>query len=148
MSWHAAVVHFPVALALVAPAVDAVGQLFGRAQVAWTGVTLFGVAALSSLAATATGQAEYDAAYAAGVELGILDAHADVASAVPWALLGALALRLWLPTKLGHRGARLGLAGALAAAALVAWAGTTGGALVYEHGVGTPGTGPGRVAPP
>lgn len=136
VNWHAAVVHFPIALATVAPLVDLVGQAIRRPAIAWTGVTLFGTAVVASLVATATGQAAYDAAYAAGVSVERLDTHGGLAGVVPWVLLIALAARLWLPTRSARFGAPLGLALGLLCAPLVVWVGATGGTLVYTHGVG------------
>lgn len=139
MSWHAAAVHLPIGLAIVWPIVDLVGLALKQRAVSHTAVGLLVVAVLSSLVATATGQAEYDAAYAAGFGVELLDQHADLASLVPWALLSNLALRLYLPSRAGRRG-RVGhvlavLLG-LGLIGLILQVGRTGGTLVYEHGVG------------
>lgn len=136
MSWHAAVVHLPIGLAFVWPVVDLVGLLLGRPAVSWTGVGLLVACLVGSLVATATGQAEYDAAYAAGFAVELLDTHADFASLVPWVLLAVTAIRLWAPTKIGRAGHGIGIGLGFLFLALVIQTGRTGGALVYEHGVG------------
>lgn len=136
MSWHAAAVHFPIALAVVAPWVDAVGLIRRKPAVSWTALALLGVAALGSVVATASGQADYDAAFQAGVPVEVLSTHSDWASLVPWALLGALGLRLWLPTRRATWGPWVGLLAMLACTPLVWLAGQTGGELVYHHAIG------------
>ena len=136
MSWHAAAVHLPIALTLVWPCVDFVGWASRRAAVSSTGLALLLLALVSSLVATATGQAEYDAAFAAGFSVELLDSHASVSSWMPWALLAVTALRIWAPTRFGPKGHLTGILLGVALWGLVIWAGKTGGALVYEHGVG------------
>lgn len=137
MSWHAAAVHVPLALGLVWPLVDLTGLALRRPDVSTTGFGLLLVAALSSLVATATGQAEYDAAFAAGVPVARLDSHADLAALVPWTLLAVAALRGWGPGKLGRAGHWGSVGIGFAAGLLLIQVGATGGELVYEHGVGT-----------
>lgn len=136
MSAHAAAVHLPLALAAVWPVVDLVGLGLRSRGVSGTAVGLLLAALFSSFVATATGQAEYDAAYAAGYAVEVLDTHADIASLVPWALLAVTGIRLWAPTKIGRQGHLAGSLLGLALVILVVRVGQTGGELVYEHGVG------------
>lgn len=136
MSVHAAAAHFPLALGLVWPWVDLAGFVLRRPPVSWTAVALLSTAMVVSVVSTATGQTELDAAFAAGVDIELLQSHGDLAATVPWALAGVLALRIYLPTKLGRIGHGLGWALGLASGLLLLQVGQTGGALVYEHGVG------------
>lgn len=138
MNWHAAMVHVPIGLALVWPWVDLAGFFTQTSAVGWTAVALLGVAVVSSMAATATGQAEYDAAVQAGESLEVLDSHASLAQVVPWALLGLLALRLWGPTRWGPTGQVVGAVVGVLASGLVLYVAHSGGQLVYVHGVGAP----------
>ncbi|CAN0576110.1 unnamed protein product, partial [Laminaria digitata] len=100
------------------------------------GLALLALAAISSLFATATGQAAFDAAVAQGVDPALLRTHTDNADLMPWILMALTALRAWLPTKWGTRGHA---AAVLLGACLVPLGfvvGQSGGKLVYEHGVG------------
>lgn len=136
MSWHAAAVHLPLTLAVVWPWVDLFGVVLKRRDVSATAFGLLLLAAAASLVATATGQSEYDAAYAASVSVEVLDRHADVASLVPWVLIGLSAARGWGPSR-GGRGGHWGSLGlGFAASVMIVYVGHTGGQLVYEHGVG------------
>ena len=142
MNWHAALVHFPIALAFVWPVVDLVGLWTGIRAVGHTAVGLLVAACLSSVAATATGQLEHDAAYAAGVPVELLASHADRASLVPWVLLAVAGERIWGAVRFGRAGHGAGLVLGFLAMVLVAVVAHSGGELVYRHGVGVaPGLG-------
>lgn len=133
---HPLVVHFPVALAVVWPLVDAAGLLLSRPDVSRTGVGLLGAAVVASLVATVTGQSAYDRAIAAGIGPDLLDTHGDGGGLVPWVLLALGVLRTAGVHRFG-RPAHVGaLIAGLAAAAWVGFVGHSGGELVYEHGVG------------
>jgi uncharacterized membrane protein len=136
MDLHPATVHLPIALALLWPIVDGIGFLARRRDVSAVGLGLLGAAALASLVATVSGQAAFDAAVAAGHRPEVLTAHADPANLVPWALLLALGARWAGAARLGRAGHLAGIALGFGLWALVYTVGQTGGALVFEHGVG------------
>lgn len=138
MNWHAATVHLPIGLILIWPFVDGLGLLLRQPMVSRTGMALLVVATVSSLFATATGQAEFYEAMEAGVSVEQLNTHADYANMMPWLLVVLTGLRFWLPTKLSVAGAWLVVALGLGQIAFTAMVGHSGGVLVYEHGVGTP----------
>ncbi|MEM7675345.1 MAG: DUF2231 domain-containing protein [Myxococcota bacterium] len=135
-TWHPVAVHLPIAFVLLWPVIDALGLTLKRFDLCALALGLLGVTVVLSLVATATGQFAYDAAAAQGVDLDLLDTHANYANLVPWLLLLIAAARGFGPQKygaLGHWGAILL---GFAMAAFIVVVGGSGGELVYEHGVG------------
>ena len=136
MNWHAAVVHLPIALALVWPVLDVLGFFLKSKTISWVAVGLLVTSILGSVVATATGQIEYDQAVVAGVSSALLDQHASIAGVIPWAMMGVCALRLWLPGRVGRSGQLVSAILGVLIVGLVVRVGHSGGDLVYTHGVG------------
>ena len=133
---HPLIVHFPIVLLVVWPAIDALGLALGRPDVCRVAAGLLLLAIPCSLAATLSGQSAYDAAIAAGVLPALLDTHADLANPIPWLVVAVAVARLVGARRLGLRGQIIGLVLGVALAGLVLSAGRSGGALVFDHGVG------------
>lgn len=141
---HPAVVHFPIALLLLATATDAVFLL--RRRWRWlegTAALLYITGALGALAAFLTGRQAADAMGPLSVPVQqLVNSHADWAERTLWlfAILAlaraVLAMRdrrsaaaTWLPVRIGV------LVVAIAGAAVLAQTADRGGSLVYGHGV-------------
>lgn len=133
---HPAAIHLPLVLVFLWPLIDGLGLAIGSTHLTRLGLGLLGFAALCALFATATGQAAFDVAVERGVDPKLLRTHTEDADLVPWLLLALTALRAWLPTKLGKRGHGIALALGFAMWPFALSVGRSGGALVYEHGVG------------
>jgi uncharacterized membrane protein len=133
---HPLAIHMPLALIFLWPLVDGLGLKLNSPHLMRLGLAMLGAAVLFALFATATGQAAFEAAVEAGVEPKLLRTHTDDADRVPWILLAVLGARAWLPKKLGHRGHAFALLLGLLVWPVAFGVGRTGGALVYEHGVG------------
>ncbi len=147
MDAHPLTVHLPIALVLLWPLVDLVGLVTRRREVSHVGLGLLGLALVSSLVATVTGQAAFDAAIAVGHAPERLDEHASLANLVPWALLLALVARLGGAAKLGRRGSFLGVLVGFGLWPFIYQVGHTGGRLVFEQGVGVTGRAPVEASP-
>ncbi|MBI2374163.1 MAG: hypothetical protein HYV07_09200 [Deltaproteobacteria bacterium] len=133
---HPMLVHVPIGLALIWPLVDLAGAAAKRPDVGTTAVVLLGLALPASLVATVSGQRAYDAAIAAGAAPELLDTHADYAGLFPWLLLAVLALRTLGVKKYGAPLRWVSIALGLILIGFVVWIGSTGGELVFGHGVG------------
>lgn len=133
---HPVAIHLPLVLVVLWPLVDGLGLKLDSPHLRRMGLALLVTAALGSLFATATGQAAFDVAVQKGVDPALLRTHTDKADLMPWLLMALAALRAWLPTKFGTKGHAGALALGLALWPLAFGVGRTGGALVYEHGVG------------
>ncbi len=135
-SLHPLAVHFPIAIAMLWPLVDALGLALSRPDVSRTALGLLALGVVSSLVATVTGQLAYDAAIAQGYAPEVLDTHGDPANLVPWALLAVGLLRTVGVQKLGRSAHLASLIAGFGVAAWVGFVGYSGGRLVYEQGVG------------
>jgi uncharacterized membrane protein len=136
MSSHPYVIHFPIALILLWPIVDVCGLLFRRPDISKVGLALLVAAVVSSLVATTTGQSAFDQAVKAHVEPELLETHSDKADALPWLLLGVLVVRTLGVLKLKKKAHVAAIAFGFLLFPLIYIVGETGGALVYDHGVG------------
>lgn len=144
---HPAAIHAPLTLLVLWPLVDGLGLWRKSPHLMRLGFGLLGLATILALVATATGQAAFDVAVAKGVDPGLLRTHTDDADLLPWLLLALCALRAWLPQKVGAKGHAAALVLGLGLAGFGLTVGRSGGALVYEHGVGV-WTEPSHVAGP
>ena len=131
---HPAVVHFPVALAVVGALAELVYLLIRRPWVRWFGPVLLTVALAGSGVAYFSGKAVGDKAENQGVPQAAVDKHE---TSCLWALgtLGLATLLSWAVRTSG-RGLWLSTLIALAAAGLTLYTGYLGGELVYRHGAG------------
>ena len=141
---HPAVVHFPIALLVVAPLLDLVSlALRGRAGFRHAGVIVWVLAAVSAGGAFWSGErAEAHVAITDPTAMADLEAHADAALWTAWGAAIGTVVRLALALggrrrpALGTAGAALGVVCGLALVAMVARTADRGGRLVYRHGVG------------
>jgi uncharacterized membrane protein len=139
MSVHPLVIHFPIVLILLWPIVDACGILIKRPEVSKVGLVLLLAAVAASLVGTVTGQSAFDQAVDLHVDPALLATHGDKGGLVPWLLLAVAAVRTLGVLKLKEKAH---VAAIVLGVALWPWiylVGQSGGALVYEHGVGVMG---------
>lgn len=141
---HPLVVHFPIALLVVAALVDAIA-LAVRQRTPWvraSAVGLYALGALGTVAAFFTGRDASESVDLPASALTTLNAHADGALWLVWfASLYALArlAALWWDGR-GREPGRLAIHGPLAVLGLVGLflvyeTAEHGGELVYRHGV-------------
>jgi uncharacterized membrane protein len=137
---HPAIVHFPIALALVAPLVAAGAAWAIHTQrlrrAAWLGVVILQAAVVGSgWLALETGEREEERAERVVAERHI-ESHEEAAQRFVWlaGLTLALAAAGLLASPAGGAARALALAASLAVVAAVAAAGHSGGELVYRHG--------------
>ncbi len=135
-SLHPVAIHLPLVLVFLWPVVDGLGLRLNSPHLQRLGMGVLVLAAVSSLFATATGQAAFDAAVAQGADPALLRTHTDNADLMPWILMALTALRAWLPTKWGTRGHAAAVLLGVCLVPLAFVVGQSGGKLVYEHGVG------------
>ena len=144
MSWlpsplHPAVVHFPIALSIVAVVVDAAARHPRLRRLEAAGPVLVAMAAAGAVAAVLTGEAAGDAAVVPTAAAALLDRHGDLGELAMWLLLGVAALRIVTAARGWFRGwvPWATLAVAAAAAVVVGYNARLGGEMVFGHGVGT-----------
>lgn len=144
---HPMVVHFPIALVILWPIIDTAGLVLGRKDLTLAGLALLVAAVFASIAATVTGQSSFDAAVQLKVDPGLLNTHADDANLIPWMLLTILVVRSAGVLKFGKRGHVLSIALGFSMWIVIFAVGESGGALVYEHGIGVRRVGSGAESP-
>lgn len=152
---HPAVVHFPLVLAVLLPAVIVAALWFGRRQprASWIVVAVTGaLLAASAWASVQTGEQQEDRVEAVVAEAPF-ETHEHAAERFFIASLITLAV-LAVGLAPGMAGAVARMGGAVASVALLAfgvYAGHTGGQLVYRHGAATayarPADGPAAANP-
>jgi uncharacterized membrane protein len=136
---HPAVVHFPIALAVVGAFAEVAYQFVRRPWIKWFGPILLTLALAGSGVAYFSGQAVHDKAEAQGVPNPAIEKHE---TSCVWALC-ALGLATLLSWAVRPRGKAIWLSAliAIAAMALTLYTGYLGGELVYVHGAGRVGAG-------
>ena len=136
---HPAVIHFPIALTMVALLLDLVSRHRRASPLEAGGALLMALAALGGIVATLTGQAAEEEAVVPRAAKALLERHEELGELAMWVLVVVAVVRLALAWRGAFRGvlAWLYLALALAAAAVVGYQGYLGGELVFRHGVGT-----------
>ena len=142
---HPAVVHFPIALLLIAAGFDAACLVFRRYL--WLDRTATALLTLGGIALGAAyltgGRAAEAATPITGVAQGVLADHADLALLTLWATGAAVILRLFV-TWLGRDDLEVNLGifrlaslvVVFGAAAMVILTAYHGGQLDYDHGIG------------
>ena len=144
---HAAMVHLPIALALLAPLfLLLAGLLPGRRRMgSLLAVIAYTILAIATLATIQSGESAYDDIGDVPAALGTLAyEHGEMAERIwTWGALAAILAALGLlkhesKKKLAVAGVWTAFAFGLFTAGWTAVAAHQGGALVYEHGVGTP----------
>ena len=143
---HPAVVHFPIALAVVGALAELAYLLVRKPWIKWFGPILLTLALAGSGVAYFSGQAVHDKAEAQGVPEAAIDKHLD---SCLWAL-GTLGLATLLSWAVRPRGKAIWLSALIAVAAmgLTLYTGYLGGELVYVHGAGHVSTGAGHIGAP
>ena len=136
---HPAVVHFPIALSLVAVLLDLVSRHRRARGLEVGGATLMVLAALGSVAAVITGNLAHDEAVVPASAAALVARHEQVGEFAMWLLCALAAMRIMLALKGWFKGsvAWLYLAVAAAAAAAAGYNGYLGGKMVFDHGLGT-----------
>ncbi len=136
---HPAVVHFPLALAVLLPLAAVAALVLLRlgagVRAAWIPVAvLAGLLALSAWIAVETGEEQEDRVEEVVPEEALHE-HEEAGERVLWGGVAVFALTLLglVPGRAGAGGRILGTAGALAVTALAVDAGSKGGELVYRH---------------
>jgi len=131
---HPAVVHFPIALAVVGALMELIYMLLQRSWVRWCGPVLLTLGLAGSGVAYFSGNAVHDKAVDQGVPHAAIEKHEQ---SCLWALgsLGLATLLSWAVRTSG-RGLWLSALVAIAAAGLTVYTGYLGGELVYRHGAG------------
>lgn len=136
---HPLIVHFPIALVIVAALADALALVMRQRPYRVAAAALYAAAGVGALAAFLTGNAAEESVMLAGEAVGAVNAHAQWAVWTVWALglygLARLGAALW------DRHNRLALHAALAVlglgAVFLVWQTAERGArLVFEYGVG------------
>ena len=136
---HPALVHFPIALSLVAVVLELLSHHPRLRSLSGAAGLLLGLAAAGAVAAVLSGQAARDEAVVPAGAAALLARHEDAGELAMWLLLAAVALRLLLAWRgwFVRWGAWLYLGFAAAAAATAGYNGYMGGRMVFDHGVGT-----------
>ena len=136
---HPALVHFPIALSLVALLFELLARHPRARTLEGSAGVLMVLAALGSVAAVLSGNAAHDEAVVPPAAAALIALHEQVGELAMWLLLVLAAVRVLL----GWRGWLKGIVPwayllvAAAAAGLVGYNGYLGGKMVFDHGLGT-----------
>jgi uncharacterized membrane protein len=136
---HPAVVHFPIALALVALLFEAVARHPRGRALEPAAAVLIVLAALGAVVTVVTGNLAHDDAVVPPAARELIGRHEDLGVVAMWALVVLAIARLVLARIGRHRGAAAWLYLVLlaGAAGAVGYNGHLGGQVVFRHGVGT-----------
>jgi uncharacterized membrane protein len=145
---HAAIVHLPIALSALGVLLAIISAIWASkvAALRWLAVGAYLLMAVSAWQGTESGEiAEHDITIRLSDEADeVLEHHEHKADWIPRFALGMailLAIGAVKTPAVRHGAGALGIVGALGVAGWTGYTGHLGGALVYEHGVGTPGPG-------
>jgi uncharacterized membrane protein len=136
---HPAVVHFPIALTLVALLLETLARHPRGRALEPAAAVLVVLAALGSIATVVTGNLARDAAVVPPAARELVHRHEELGEVAMWALVVLAFARLALSRLGRHRGAAAWLYLILlaGAAGAVGYNGHLGGQVVFRHGVGT-----------
>lgn len=136
---HPAVVHFPIALTLVALLFEVLGRHPRLRALASGGLLLVVLAALGAIVAVLSGNLAHDAAVVPAAARDLVESHEGLGESVMWGLLALAAIRVVLAAKEWYEGWRpwAFILLLLVAAGAVGYNGHLGGKLVFDHGIGT-----------
>jgi uncharacterized membrane protein len=133
---HPLVVHFPIALLLVAALLYLVGAALKKESAAWVGLWMLVLGLLGAVLSAATGlYASEGVMVAPSVRDALLSRHRNLMVAVT-ALTGALTVWALLARPLPQRGRWVFLIGLIALCLLIARGADYGGRLVYDYNAG------------
>jgi uncharacterized membrane protein len=141
---HPLVIHFPIALIVVAAFADLIDTLIGRPK--WMGsaaTMLFVLGSLSAIVACLTGQQALDTVLMPGMAHPIVQAHRTwaIATAIYFSVLTLIRVSVAFRAPLARRYRVALLVAALVGVAGLQQTAERGGRLVYEQGVGVIGSG-------
>ena len=136
---HPAVVHFPIALALVALLLEALARHPRGRALEPAAVLLVVLSAVGAIVAVVTGDLAHDEAVVPPAARALIGRHEELGEIAMWALVVLAVARLVLARLGRNRGAAAWLYLVLlaAAAGAVGYNGHLGGQAVFRHGVGT-----------
>jgi uncharacterized membrane protein len=136
---HPAIVHFPIALSLVALLFEVLARHPRARALEPSAAVMMALAALGSVAAVLSGNAAHDEAVVPSAVVPLIERHEEIGEIAMWLLLAVAAVRLALTWRGWFKGivpwAYLALAAA--AAGVVGYNGYLGGKMVFDHGLGT-----------
>jgi uncharacterized membrane protein len=131
---HPAIVHFPIALAVVGALFALVYFLIRWETLRWFAPVLLSLALVGAVAAYFSGESAKDRAAKMGVPEAALEQHEETGI---WGLgVTGLACLLSWATHARRKGVWVSTAVALVAAGIFLWNGHLGGKLVFLHGAG------------
>jgi uncharacterized membrane protein len=133
---HPITVHFPIVLAFLWPILDFAGWWWKRPDLSKAAVGLLILLVVASFVSVVSGQSAFDTAVALKIDPQLLNTHADDANLVPWAMVLILIVRTAGVLKLGRRAHAAAIALGVSSWWLIYVVGASGGALVFDHGVG------------
>ena len=131
---HPAIVHFPIALAVVGALAEVVHLVLRKPWLRWMGPILLTVALMGAVGAYFTGNAAEDAVEDQGVPEKAIGGH-EQSGTIAMASIALAALLSWA-TRPKDRGLPVAAAVAVIAAGITIYTGFLGGELVYVHGAG------------
>lgn len=140
---HPLVIHFPIALIIVAAFADLVDTLFGRpGWLTSAATTLFVLGSVAAIAACLTGQQALDTVFMPGMAHPIVQAHRTwaIATASYFSVLTLIRVSVAFRAPLARRYRVALLVAALVGVAGLQQTAQRGGRLVYEQGVGVIGS--------
>jgi len=140
---HPLVIHFPIAIIIVAAFADLVDTLFGRpGWLTYAATTLFVLGSAAAIAACLTGQQALDTVLMPGMAHPIAQAHRTwaIATTIFWSVLTLIRVSMAFRAPLARRYRVALLIAALAGVAGLQQTAERGGRLVYEQGVGVIGS--------
>ena len=141
---HPLVIHFPIAIIIVAAFADLVDTLFGRpGWLTYAATTLFVLGSAAAIAACLTGQQALDTVLMPGMAHPIAQAHRTwaIATTIFWSMLTLIRVGVAFRAPLARRYRVALLIAALVGVAGLQQTAERGGRLVYEQGVGVIGSG-------
>lgn len=136
---HPAIVHFPIALSLVALLLEVIARHSRARALESAALVLVVLAALGAVATVITGNAAHDDAVVPAAAGALMHDHEELGENAMWVLLVLATARAVTAWRGWFRGwlAWAYLLGMAIAAGLVSYNGHLGGQLVFRHGVGT-----------
>jgi uncharacterized membrane protein len=135
---HPMIVHFPIALVIVAFATEVTGAILHREFFSKTALLLLVLGALGAIAAYISGNIAGDGVTEAGPLGAALEEHEDAATLTLWLVIIVAVIRTFMAYKRWMSGWRQWLAVLLLglSVASVARTGHLGGQLVFRHAAG------------
>lgn len=131
---HPVLVHFPIALLLLAVALEATGFFIRNERLAWTARLILLLGIVSTLFTFVCGNFAEIWAARSGISQEALEFHEFLATITSWLFVGLTAWRLWMNAQTRRFWRGLWILAATGACILLGFTGHYGAMLVYEHG--------------